>query len=365
MSETFVFVMGGNEFTVSDVQVTDNDNNNLKMVVSKLVEQIKKSLGVSGKSFLDGAAMGVEDDTSTVTIKLKCLKLPESQFEFVESFSDLKAQRSNFEGQKIKSALYYDFSTDYPVKFKVFQRIGKFTKPFPHETEVYCIRLLAGNCIKFFPPTKTSGAKSERPLPKSSNEYLRWSILSSRKSTKTVAGNRNNQVYESIRKAWENVKGKKDNEVFLQNMNEIQELMDSPDERRELTWSRGNSHTIRIKVPSSETFLQGRKTTVTLRIKKLEQIFNVHVLNISQEAPVPQDFLRMVDGILGGVSYSESPTQPGGIGGYRENPKRKKRKNTKRKKRRDTRRKKRRDTRRKNTKRNKRKNTKRKSSKRE
>lgn len=47
-------------------------------------------------------------------------------------------------------------------------------------------------------------------------------------------------------------------------------------------------------------------------------------------------------------------------GGYRENPKRKKRKNTMRKKKRDTRRKKR-----KNTKRNKRKNTKRKSSKRE
>ena len=286
MAETLVFVMGGNEFTVS-FQVTTNDNDNLKTVVTKLVEQVISSLDESEKNILDEAAMGVQDDTSKVTIKLKCLT-PMSNY-FVDSFQDLKDQRSP--DAKIKSALYFDFAIDYPTKFKVDTDTMKYYHRGERITTVYCIRLLAGNCIRFFPHTETlDGTNVQdivKPFSRETKYFLRWSILSPRESAGIIEGTENNQVYNSIKRAWAYVGGDEDNEVYVKQMTEIQELMGKKD----------------------QAVIQKYKTTVRKRTEKLERIFNNRVFDIlSKYFKDPNkriSFLRKIDKYLGNIYYYE------------------------------------------------------------
>lgn len=172
--ETFKFVMEGEFFTVS-VEDTSDDTEDLRKVVSDLVDQIKPSLDESGRKNLDKA-----DKDNEVTIKLKCLKLPELKFKLVESFSDLKAQRSNFKGGKIESALYFDYDINYSTKFDVDFKNKTYYQPTKNHTQIYSIRLFAGNCIKFFPSTEThrSFAAKDEVKPFGKQSFLRWSILS-------------------------------------------------------------------------------------------------------------------------------------------------------------------------------------------
>lgn len=362
--ETFVFKMGSEEFTVS-VKVTGDDKNDLKAVVLGLAGQIERKLTDSEKKILDEAAMGVEDDHLNVTIKLKYLQ--PLRAEIVDSFSDLIHQREKFD-KKIESALYFDFSIDYPTKFKVNRDIMEYYNPRPNTTEVYCIRLLAGNCIRFFPPTENLVATEDdsvKPFRQNKKHFLRWSILSPRESTGSEATQKN-EVYNSIVYAWNLVKnelrGPKartsldfDSPLFIEQMGEIQKLMKEKDQ---------------------QTF-QDKEITVLRRVDKLENIFNGRVFDkLSKYFKDPNErktFLRWIDKYLGAIEYYETTgslraeiegiarrrnakNQLRSRGGYREPPKRKKRKNTKRKKRKNTKRK---NTKRKNTRRNKRKNTKR------
>ena len=293
--EIFKFIMEGREFTVS-VKITDDDTKNLKRVVSGLVEQVIPSLNKREKKICEEVRQGWHSDS--VKIKLKCLKNTRfgTRFEFVESFSDLRSQRSNFGNEKIESALYFDFSMEYPTKFKVDTDLMEYHEPAPNTTEVYCIRLFAGNCIKFFPSTETFSENAVigevKPFRRSKEDFLRWSILSTRESGGTVAGTSNNEVYKSIQHAWRRVKGGEGNDVFTQNMKEIQELMNTKDQR----------------------IFQGRKTTLYKRIEKLETIFNDKVFRILEVVPTDkrQYFLRMIDKYLGNIYYSET-------GGSRKN----------------------------------------------
>ena len=76
------------------------------------------------------------------------------------------------------------------------------------------------------------------------------------------------------------MKGGEGDEVFTQNMKEIQELMNTRDQR----------------------IFQVRKTTLYKRIEKLETIFNDKVFRILEVVPTDkrQYFLRMIDKYLSG-----------------------------------------------------------------
>ena len=186
--------------------VTDNDNDNLRMAVTELVEKIKDLLTPAERNILGEAAMGVQDDSSKVTIKLKYLT-PMITY-IVDSFQDLKDHRS--QDAKINSALYFDFAIDYHTKFKVDTGVMEYYQPTHNITTVYYIRLLAGNRIRFFPHTEnlddTKSQDMVKPFWRNAKYFLRWSILSPRKSIGIVAGTGNNQVYKSVVYAWNRVK---------------------------------------------------------------------------------------------------------------------------------------------------------------
>ena len=360
---TFVFDVHKKEFKVPIVDADTFDG-----IKNKLITEIQNYL----ENPLD-----LKSDEITVILKGRQRSTVDT-FEIIRNTEELLSEKYRYKSKQVISQIHLSYPKNYNPPFNIDGSVSSEEKSHlsPEKAWGYHILLKAGNTLQEVPPLKG--------MP---TDYLRWSILCS--------DDNSNLVYICIKMAYSDCGGDPKNETYMKKMQEINELM---------------------KTRQIESFFNNSEKTRDKRLKRLDQVFNVKVVEIAsslreQELEKKQagqssvlteqqetqatttgtkehNFKKMILEKLKSfydvrLAHVEELRQKAAAewnpnrsakkpevtddkhGGYREHPKRKKRKNTRRKKRRDTRRKNTMRNKRKNTMRNKRKNTKRKTSKRE